>query len=205
VYCSSHSDLHLCLFCWASNTMNLDLKFFTLVDLIIFYIQNFNLNFFKTFKFRFQIFQKTSSLELESHMSTLDSGISFFFKKKRDSVSHSLTLMLDGWLMQLVYFWGWQLSRFVKLTVAKVSRLPRGHDSKVGLAFLVRLDFALLDRALGNLHSTIFWAKARKVLKPAHNIFFFWQPGTLLFTIWVLHHLEALNARIYTTLSFSIY
>jgi hypothetical protein len=44
--------------------MNLDLNFFTLVDLIIIYIQNFYFDFLETLNTVFIFFQKMSSLEL---------------------------------------------------------------------------------------------------------------------------------------------
>jgi hypothetical protein len=53
VHCSSRPDLHIYHFCWASNTTNLDLNFFTLVDLIMIYIRNFYFKFSETYKCRF--------------------------------------------------------------------------------------------------------------------------------------------------------
>jgi hypothetical protein len=68
---------HLFFFSWASNTTNLDFNFCTLVDLIIIYLQIFHSEFLKTFKFHFQFFQKTTSVELRSHMSILGNYVTY--------------------------------------------------------------------------------------------------------------------------------
>jgi hypothetical protein len=47
VYCSYNSDLQISLFCYTSNTTNLDLNFCILVDLTMSYIKNFHFEIFE--------------------------------------------------------------------------------------------------------------------------------------------------------------